>query len=359
MKVKTKANVLISTLQLGMNYGGLLQAYSLMTFLNQNDCDAKIFWKHPRKMTFKRLLRQFLEHVPFHNLFDIKTDLKKRRNLFEFINHELKLVENSSVRNALLEGNFNFLVIGSDQVWREAYNADARDDFFPIPILGVNYISYAASFGSLLSSQSDSYKRYFIDNIRSFNAVSLREKNATSELINDYGLDVSFVCDPVLLLDGEHFSKKFGLNNNAVKNIDLLIYTLDTQISKIDFSQFERTYPIKTIKIISHSEHSVTDFLDLFSRSKAVITDSYHGMIFSVLFGSRAGVIVNSRRGAERFISFAEAIDGQAMLADDTLSAAETVFNSEPLFDPEKLATFQSCSREYLLTTVKHSAKVG
>lgn len=330
-----------------MNYGGLLQAYSLMTFLQKNQCEAIIFWKNPRKLTIKRFLRYVLECLPFHDLYGVRTDLKKKQNLNEFISMELQFIYGENVYSVLQENDFDLLVVGSDQVWRESYNADSRDDFFPSPCKEVVFSSYAASFGDLLSCQSNSYSSFVLKNLPSFSWLSVREIGAARELIDDHGIDVSFVCDPVLLLDSDHFMQKF-CSNVQTKDIDLLVYTLDAAIPKELISKLNRDNTAIKIKNINHSEHNVSDFLRLFSRSKAVITDSYHGMIFSVLFGARSGVIVNSRRGSERFNSFADAVDGHDMLFDDVYIAIDYIFSDRPLFSPERLAEFQVRSREYL-----------
>ena len=310
----------ILTLPLHNNYGGILQAYALMTTLKKQGHEVWLIrydpnkpfssWKVPIAIG-KRLILKYI----FGKDIVILKEKKARRdnqNIQEFIDRYVqpqthKLYESHTLPE-LGQYNLDAYIVGSDQVWREKYNPKSITNYFFDFITNDNTkkISYAASFGvDSWDYDPDTTKKLKIL-AGKFDALSVREDSGVQLCEEFLGVNAELVLDPTMLLQKSEYeelttSKLDGQNN-------LLLYILDeTTEKKTVIEAVSSTGNFKSFSI-GHSKGDVPDpsiinWLEGFSSAQFVVTDSFHGCVFSIIFNIPFLVIGNNDRGLARFNS--------------------------------------------------------
>ena len=225
----------------------------------------------------------------------------------EFLKKYLKIKEINNYYTDINENDFDFLLVNSDQVWAPNFKQILEAGFLSFAKnWNISKIVYGASvaYNYWVSSKSiiNSAKQL----IKQFSGVSIREINSI-ELINNYlGIRPIFVLDPTFLIDKSDYLKiinDFNLDININENY-LCVYILDK--SSIKLSYIDEVHEKLKMKII-HIEVGVDNFIEKFIFSlnicKSIITDSYHGTVFSIIFNKPFITFINSKRGNIRFFS--------------------------------------------------------
>ena len=222
-----------------------------------------------------------------------------------FINNKMNLSKLLSTKDELIEyirnKKFDFIISGSDQVWNPKIK-DFDEAFFLPWDLEASKLAYAASIGN--ATKDDLQK--FCNAINDFNYISIREESSIAVLKDLTNKELISVCDPVMLLSKKEWKSKFQ-QNNMVKEPYVLCYFLHKECFKYEYRIVKQISKILKLKIIiinaRYSKYSLNknvlfsvgpdDFLNLFSNASFVCTDSFHGIVFSMIF-------------QKRFIAFAE-----------------------------------------------------
>lgn len=192
----------------------------------------------------------------------------------------------------LSNAEYNIFFTGSDQVW--SYYCAGFDKAFFLDFVDDNKKknSYAASFG--VDNIPDEYIEQYINLLSNFNNISLREyqgKNIVKELINK---DAEVVLDPTLLLNKDEW--KSIASPNVFNEKYILVYLLAETKSIIKFAK--QLAQKKNLKIIYVHDRifnqrgmnnikkvSPEEWLNLFINAEYIVTNSFHGIAFSVNFG--------------------------------------------------------------------------
>jgi len=182
-------------------------------------------------------------------------------------------------------------------------------------------ISYAASFGKSICSHPVIIRDKISSLLKKFSAISVREKSGLYILKQTFGVTGKWVLDPTLLHDGEFYCKMFGieetgeceevvtyiLGNGSDKGrkIKAISKILDISIDNIyDKSRCPLMYKRPLNKLALYKKvPSVIDWLKKLRHAKYIITDSFHGMAFCILFKKQFVVFNNELGGSERFYS--------------------------------------------------------
>lgn len=346
----------IITLPLLTNYGGLLQAYALQTVLERMGHEVchiqkksyfkhKPVWKIP--LTYgKRIYKNWIEHTDepiFYEQKYIRELPVVGQNTDKFVHRyfKRKIVEEFK---DIHEGDFDAIVVGSDQIWRPKYFYDQIEQAYLDFTKGWNVrrIAYAASFGTdqweYSSKQTSRCKRLAIK----FNAISVREKAGIDLCRNFLGVEAVHVLDPTMLLDKEDYMRLFENADTPRSNGTLLTYILDDSLEKsrlIDrIATAQRLTPFrvnsKSTRINASVEDriqpSVESWLRGFFDAELIITDSFHACVFSILFRKPFIVVANKRRGISRFTSLLQMFGLEdCLLTDISQTPRLTAYNSE------------------------------
>jgi hypothetical protein len=340
--------IAILTMPLYANYGGILQNYALQQVLKNSEHEViTIRYKYEEKYNEENLNRFYkfinlLKHIGANTLrfilgkklyvwsWIVNKDINnKRSRCLDFIN---KYIYSSTVYESVDEikqdfyrNKYDAVIVGSDQVWRPYYNIDTLYMMFLDFIADDNKIkkiAYGASFGV----STCEYGRDQIGKcsmlLKKFDAVSVREENGI-KLCNDiFNYDKAInVVDPTMLLERSDYENLVINAGEEKNNGDLFCYILDHDDDKqnliwrlCDKNGLKDYYVTPRYgkyrgKLEKRYECSVTEFLRAFMDAKYVITDSFHGCVFSIIFNKPFVCLGNINRGEDRFNSLLSAFN--------------------------------------------------
>ena len=287
----------IMTFHRAANYGALFQAYALQKTIRKLGCDAQIIDYDCETIRRSSSASQMVGNkvkalIKLPLQYSIR---KKKLAAFEqFIDKHLKLSAPYSTMRQLVHAqkDYDRLITGSDQVW----NTDCAG-FDPAYFLsfvpdGIKKNAYAASFGfsDLPSSYTDEYKR----RLDGFHCISVREASGAKIIKSLLGYDVPVVLDPTLLLDSEDWQsitpalpkrkKGYILVYNVLKPVQMLDYARrlarekGLEILYINDETYQN-FDLKHVRALSPE-----GFLALYKNADYVLTNSFHGTVFSIIF---------------------------------------------------------------------------
>ena len=280
----------IMTFHWATNYGAVLQAYALVKLLHQMGYDAEdIDYVPSRVMRKLRFFDVYLRR--FQNI--------KRAAKFRSFRKKYLTVSDETYRSrkALdqIGNTYDAVITGSDQIWNESFLMTAEKepvlsyflDFIPND---VKRISYAASFGT--NEFSENLRRFAIPALRRFDVISLREENAVQMLAQE-GINASVVCDPTLLLEPEDYEPI--VQDGVTKPVTLFNFILRRgQESSVKTEEYARTQLFCGKPNIGQGIVTVQQWLWLLKNCEYVVTDSFHCVVFAILF-HKPFVAVNDR----------------------------------------------------------------
>lgn len=309
--------IAIMTLPLWNNYGGILQAYGLQNILIKLGFECEILNLDISNSYFSVDFLKFIVLKILHpNRYKNHTfKLRQFLDCKEFIKNNMlltkKITNSKKLKFVFENGNFDAIILGSDQVFRPSYFAKFSNDFS----LGfvkdsVIKIAYGASFGDDKFNNCNLKKEIHIKNLSKFKAISLREKNGIKICKKEFNLEAKHVLDPTLLAQKEIFedvAKKDFLDLNG----KILAYILDQNTKKDEIlNETSKKYGKKIFKISENSNRvKITQWINAFKSADFIITDSFHGCIFSIIFNKDFFVFINENRGKDRFYSLFEMFD--------------------------------------------------
>ena len=216
--------------------------------------------------------------------------------------------------NAVSRGGFEAFIVGSDQCWRPCYSANIRNYYLDFASDNVKKIVYAASFGVDVWEYSDEQTT----NVRRFaqrlDAVSVRENTAVQLCKERLGVDAAWVLDPTMLLGRDGFMKFVTIENDSLYVLNYLLeesqearQLVQTIAAKSRLTEVRSNIssPIfhRGESLVSHLNISVEQWLSNIYNAKFVITDSFHGAVFCIIFNVPFMVKLNAVRGNTRLES--------------------------------------------------------
>lgn len=240
-------------------------------------------------------------------------------------------------------------VFGSDQVWRPAYARDIWRNFgVPLPSSAGRKISYAASFGTdSLGEFTEVMQLKAASALQDFAKISVREDSAI-DLVKSLGHTAETHVDPTMLLPKMQYDKMIGEPSHGAPD-GVFSYVLDqdpiTQRS-IELAAQDLGLPLDSFflpeqrgRILRRKVvplRSIPDWLRGIRDSAYVITDSFHGCVFSIIFNTPFVVLVNETRGATRFTSLLKTFSLENRIAlerspDSILSVLSTPVDWQPV----------------------------
>ena len=346
------------------NYGGVLQNYALQAVLRQlghTPITIDYMPNIPLKVYRKRVLKRL-----WYNLFhskkrpEVKRFLYARHPYFEaFVRKNIALTDvvYSYTPQLVADYGLEAVVVGSDQVWRPCYNQYVLTSMFLdfVKEQGVKRVAYAASFGvdgwEFNAKQSKRCRKH----AQKLDGVSVRENSGIALCREELNIDAVEVLDPTLLLSAEHYS---ALCADVERPQERYIgaYILDSTPEKVALVEEEakrRGVACKIYGAHDNLELSVEEWLAMFKNAESVITDSFHGCVFSIIFRKEFVALLNSGRGESRFKSLLGKFDLSHRIVTDP---KQGVIPSEPIAwsaVEEVLAQWQEHSLNYLESNLR------
>lgn len=341
----------ILTQQLRTNYGGLLQAYALQTVLEKEGHEVSVIRREEptafsatnaakaeflAKYYIKKLLGK--PNIPYVNRGQ-QSIIASKTN--EFINKYIKHTQNiyyssSAMKKMHRTSGYDAYIVGSDQVWRPFYSPCIANYFldFCKNDKKIKRISYAASFGVDTWEFNKSQETECKELIKLFDAVSVREISGV-DLCNKYlASEAVHVVDPTMLLDRKEYINIVKAEREEKSKGDCFYYMLNLNSQKQEFiSKVEKYKGLTSFTVMPKRSvengldkfdndfddyvfPTVTQWLRAFMDAKIVLTDSFHGCVFSIIFNKNFWVVGNTRRGNARFESLLKTFGLEERLID-------------------------------------------
>lgn len=338
--------IAILTHPLRVNYGGLLQAYALKSILEREGYDVFHLqlkgyqYNVPNSFCIytKAILKYLLyykRHISFHTLLPIsrRTMQRIRINTDKF---KKKLNIKYYYRfDASLSKDYDIFIVGSDQVWRPGFTPNIYNYYLDfVSSKDHKKIAYAASLG-IDYWPYNAEETYKIRNlIKDFSFASVREFSAKELYKHNLSIELPVVIDPTLLLTMKDYQSLFHHNSQSSKEY-IAIYLLNEKKEKEVISIFNETsYKLvnlmpnkrikyKTEKFVDDAIYmSPEDWLSKIFHAKYVITDSFHGTVFSIIFNKQFIVLPHLTGGNSRINTLLQILNLEDRFSDNLKTKA-------------------------------------
>lgn len=366
----------ILTLPLYNNYGGILQAaalYEYISSLGYHVVRIERYDKETIKRKYTRVISRYMPDKLLKSLAKIIKNEKLSNFLILTSNHRFIrkflpirsgfLFSSKDVQEAIIKFDLDAVVVGSDQVWRPDYlPPESLFDFFlgSAEATRARRISYAASFGH--SGWRHPEHTTQVSNLLSrFDAISVREASGVDICRNVFGRgDAVHVLDPTLLVDPAFYNRLAEAPNVRTNSV-LFEYILDrdgaepTIGEEVAASLWDH-YSVQSVTLDSKEAlPGIGGWLRSIMDADFVMTDSFHGMVFSIIFQKNFIAVVNHKRGADRFTSLVSLLGLEDRLIDRTSKSQAFEIAARPIDYSSvaiKLETLRERSQAFLRTAL-------
>ena len=372
----------ILTHPLRTNYGGILQNYALQYVLRSLGYSVEtINWQENKSVIYivisyvYRLFAHYVlrkKHIPTDMFLNVtnKQFLYISSNIQTFIKEYIKLSKQISSLKKIGEVNgysYDAIIVGSDQVWLQQYAPTMYLDF--VKDENVLKIAYAASFGQDRWTY-DNHKTEVCSRLaKKFNAISVRENSAVYLCEKKLGVSAIQVLDPTLLLNSEIYSSLIS-KQEIVKSY-LMTYILDANVHKeniincvsklLKIPECSIRENKQTWKLFGDNSHLVIKLIEKwlqgFRDCEFVVTDSFHGVAFSIIFNKQFIAIGNRKRGLDRFQSILKQFNLLDRLVDENTDIDNYLKNLK-VIDYDKVNKQKEILQEQSMQFLKNITKI-
>lgn len=299
----------IITFHRAINYGAILQTYALHKTLDNLGVDNQVidyycdfiekFYIPKNHSAIKRKGQKKYKYL-IKRILVSGTINKKRKSFYKFGEKYLNLSKPYKTYEELKNANndFSAFITGSDQVFSPT--CAGFDKAYFLSFANHDKYSYAASFGGnqLPEDKKEEYRKRFSD----FTRFSVREAYG-ADILKEFSKDAVVSLDPTLLLDFDEWNK---IAEPIKEEKYILIFNVNHPITNIEFAK--KLGKEKGCKVIFISDSflnkidgvekraavSPGEFLSYIKNAEYVVTNSFHGTVFSIIFGKKFFVELNS-----------------------------------------------------------------
>lgn len=350
-----KFDICIVGMWYGINYGSILTAYALYKIIKDLGYSAimankpKQLWDdhfYAENSIANRFARKHMITAP---IFDNYADNEKLNSLCETF------------------------IVGCDTLWHYPLVRTIPTFFFlDFAKDSKNKISYASSFGCGLDApihEQENIRHYLVK----FDAVSTREKEGVAICKSLFNVDAIQVVDPVFLVDKRHYRNIASSSKISKNNKYIMTYILDPNPDKTSTIKWicdkmecesinivDPNNEVNTgeqLKLPIERNLDVEDWLKLFEEATFIITDSYHGLCFALIFNKNFICFGNRPRGIARFTSLLNIVKLENRLCfnfRDVMNKAEELFASIDYTSVQRILDMEaSRCREWLSDALK------
>lgn len=325
----TKKAAILTQAPVGTNYGSTIQTWALQKVLKKMDIDSTTIdrIRENKNSILKRKLSELknniLNSVTNNLIITEKVFDQIFSKQYQFVKKNIQITKrihtDEQLANHFKQEKYDIVIVGSDQTWRPAYSPNIYNYFldFLQEDAAITKIVYATSFGTDQWEFSEDETARCKELVKTFHKVSVREKSGIDLCEKHLGITPEFVLDPTMLLKKEDYLQLIA-SKNLPKRSGLFSYILDEtdEISKIidETAQHlrlehftnqpkNRAKGKKVTQLEDHIYPELEGWLQAFNEADFIVTNSFHGTVFSIIFNKPFVSIAHSERGASRFHS--------------------------------------------------------
>lgn len=316
------------------NYGGILQNYALQQVLQEMGHEVCTIDKLPKialktkvlSLGKRSLLKISGKSIKLRGWQTQKEGAIINKNTRGFVKQYIKSTDsistNAEINKIHKIYGFEAYVVGSDQVWRRNETRGNNLEFldFLENNKQVKKVAYSASFGVSEWEFNAEETKKFQQLSQLFDSISVRE-DAGVQLCKDYlKVDALHLLDPTMLLPKDNFISLVKAENIKRSEGALFSYVLDRNNKKREIiKQISEELGMEAFEVMPEQNYKmvvkdgfdinkcvfpkIEQWLRAFMDAEFIVTDSFHGTAFSILFNKPFVAIVNKKRGASRFHS--------------------------------------------------------
>ena len=300
----------ILTFHWAQNYGAVLQCYALKSKLEEMGHQVCVIDRVPQ---YPGILRDVYHRVSFRHFWSwLKFSAFSRRYL---VPKTRRYASMEALMRHFAEEKLEAVVVGSDQVWRWG-------------MMGYNYFldfvegkatrkyAYAASFGLSHWTDNGLSTAQVSRLLRDFSAVSVRERSGVTLCRRIFGLDAVQTIDPTLLYDAVFYENHLLKGHPRKADVQVVSCVLGKEnreqckdisrwagkhgLSYIDLYHTSCTFPALVQSRMRCLHLSVQEWMDHIRCAEYVVTNSFHCMVFAILFRRQFVVMDNHSGGTDR-----------------------------------------------------------
>lgn len=283
-----KKDIKIITLYNSLNFGAYLQAFALQTFLKNNNYNPS-FYEVNKGISIeliKHIIGRDFRKTPLNYI-----QYKKYKKCWCCLN-----INNSDIERA------KACIVGSDEIWNvknsSFYHAP---EYFGFNINNKNIISYAPSANITTSDDLRKFDNNL--NFEKFSCISVRDKKTLNLVKSMSSKKVTLVVDPTMLI--EDYSKYE--NDIEIKDKYILVYGYTfnkneiESIKELSKKTGYKLYSIGMPQMWCDKQITATpfEFLSYIKSAEMIVTETFHGTIFSILYNKNFAAFVNHKTKLE------------------------------------------------------------
>lgn len=294
------------------NLGAVLQASALNEYINNNFCSCEIIdfcpnnsipWRNP---VFKALsfLKKQLSRLKYRD----KYLQEKRFNDFKKIYYILS--KKTYYGDTDIKSNppkYDVLISGSDQIFNTTLSGNSKSYYLDFDN-DTKKVSYASSFGR--ENITDAEYGLVETELSKFQSLSVREASAADIIESKLGIRPELVLDPVFLLDKSMWESRCNNEMKIPYSEYIFVYSMEnTELICKTVEKIKNQYNIPVIIVrggggkleiagIEDSSCGPKEFLRYIRDAEIVVTNSFHGTAFSLIFEKDFVCVAHSKRNA-------------------------------------------------------------
>ncbi len=277
-----------------LNYGNRLQNYAVQYVLNQMQMETVTYAFDFDRITKIQKIKFFLQKISKFRLPGTihfwKYYVAKCLKFEKFNNKHIKYKYYHSINE--IDKSMDYFIVGSDQVWNPLWydmTSCQQDVYLLTFVEKKKKICFSPSFG--LEELPEEWKPWFLKHLREFEFLSVRE-TAGAEIIRELTeREAEVLIDPTLMLSQDEWMKIAHPTDAAdYRDEYIFVYFLGgvSEKGKRDIDILVQEYQYRIINVLDESKPEYMsdpgEFIYLIANAKMILTDSFHGCVFSFIF---------------------------------------------------------------------------
>ena len=344
------------------NYGGVLQSYALVKFLQLRGYDVEVAdYRCPKIESAYKLWKTDSIKSFLSSFLHYGENCRARKN-FEYFRKNYITIGNTVYKNPDdFTNQYDLCIIGSDQVWTPRLVGGYNPIYYGFFSHAIRKIGYAVSVAEV-SYYSKEELTEMAKYVKNFSHFSTREDSFCQEMRILSGRDVITVLDPSLLLTKEDYEsiveepeeKNYVLYYQQEYNplTRVLIENLSRQInaSKIIVVAGRDEIYNYPYKHYTKASLSVNKFLGLIKNAKFVFTSSFHGTAYSLVFRKDFYFVANAAPDRARCLLQVCGAEDRLIQSDDNIQFSKVDYSKvEP-----RLNAARKKSIDFLINAIEN-----
>lgn len=313
------------------NYGATLQTWALQKVLKKLGAEAGVINYHPDiidvlydPMELRKGLKRFIKKLKLS--ISSRESLVRYNKFQDFLAKNFKLIGDFRTYEELSRADLKLdaYIVGSDQVWNPEHIGGYNPAFYlEFAEAGSRKLSYAASIGS--DYINPKYKENMKKALSTFTGISVRESSIRDTVQELSPKQVELVLDPTMLLVREDY-EEIKVKSH-IKEPYILVYMIEKNPQVISFANkisislgipVIQRRPVRGLanELPPFYTADAGEFLGLIEGASYVITNSFHGTVFSIMYGKPFVSMLHSDTGS-RTVDLLTELDLQSHILYD------------------------------------------